>query len=145
MSYVENFWSKVEKTDSCWNWIGSISKSGYGKFTLNQKPSYAHRASYELIKGKIPDGLQIDHLCRNRKCVNPEHLEVVTQQENKKRGLAGFITGLKQRAKTHCPQGHEYSKENTYFSKHKKGNKRHCRICKQISYHTRKLKMEIIN
>jgi len=128
LSIEERFWDKVDKTDTCWIWIGSISKSGYGKFTLNQKPSYAHRVSYELIKEKIPQGLQIDHLCRNRKCVNPDHLEAVTHKENIGRGLVGFLTGLKQRAKTHCPQGHEYTKENTYVYP---DGRRDCKICRK--------------
>ena len=70
------FWSKVRKTEGCWIWNGAIQNSGYGCFWVNGVSLKAHRLSYELEKGKIPDGLVIDHLCRNRRCVNPRHLEV---------------------------------------------------------------------
>lgn len=123
--YVERFWSKVDKTNSCWEWT-AYTRNGYGQFRLNKKTKFAHRIAYELIKGKIPIGLVIDHLCRNTSCVNPEHLEAVPQKENVKRGLTGKNRGLQQKSKTHCPQGHEYSKENTYVWKNE-GRK--CRIC----------------
>lgn len=71
----------------------------------------------------------INHICRNRKCVNPKHLEIVTNQENCQKGLSGFLTGLRQRAKTHCPQGHKYTYHNTYVTR--KG-KRMCRTCNAI-------------
>lgn len=123
MNTQQRFWSKVEKTDSCWNWLGS-KVDGYGKFWLNGKTIRVHRLSYEMIKGKIPNGLQIDHLCRNRRCVNPDHLETVTSQENT---LRGDTIIRKNKEKTHCPQGHEYTKENTIIDKDKNG--RECRIC----------------
>jgi len=139
----ERFWSKVDKTSTCWNWVSNISYNGYGTFYYNKKLQYSHRLSYESIKGKIPKGLQIDHLCRNRKCVNPDHLEVVTQKENCRRGLAG----INQTTKTHCPQGHEYSEENTYIAPRKnRSPDRHCRICTQIRKHqfNQRKKMELV-
>jgi hypothetical protein len=83
----ERFVEKVEKTDTCWNWTGSTDR-GYGKIGLRRgvAPLYAHRVSYEFHVGPIPAGLQLDHLCRNRSCVNPAHLEPVTQRENLARG-----------------------------------------------------------
>ena len=119
---MDRFWSKAEKTDGCWLWTAATQKGGYGRFRLNGRLECAHRVSYELTKGDIPEGLQIDHLCRNASCVNPDHLEAVSQQENIKRGEAGLY--LKER--THCPSGHEYSSENTYVDP--KGH-RFCRKC----------------
>lgn len=96
----------------------------------------SHRFSYELLKDKIPKGLQIDHLCRNRKCVNSDHLETVTQRENSRRGNVGLF----QRNITHCPQGHEYDEKNTVIVICKNGNyKRRCRTCAKISYKKWKL------
>ena len=86
-----SFWSRVEFTTKCWNWIGNKNPKGYGRFYLKGIKILAHRQSYELYNGIIPEGLQIDHLCRDHSCVNPAHLEAVTQQENIKRGLAGKI------------------------------------------------------
>lgn len=125
---IKNFMSKVIQSRNCWVWTGYKLK-GYGRFGLNDKIFYAHRVSYELFIGEIPKGLQLDHLCRNTLCVNPYHLEPVTNQENCKRGLTGKKTGLYQKSKTHCPQGHEYSKENTYI---RPNGKRCCRICARI-------------
>lgn len=137
MNLNQRFWSKVKisKTNfynnaPCWEWVACKNKYGYGKFAVNSKPEYAHRLSYEDRYGKIPKGLVINHLCRNRKCVNTQHLEVVTVKENNQKGLAGFVNGLKQRAKKYCPQGHEYSNENTYVNP--KGD-RICKICKLIT------------
>lgn len=132
LSVEERFWLKVDKTDSCWNWTAFCHPTGYGYFN-NKKSTKSHRFSYELIKGKIPQGLVIDHLCRNRKCVNPEHLEAVTHKENIHRGNTGHggNTGLHQRIKTHCPQGHEYNEENTWIRP--VVGWRQCRICNVIS------------
>jgi len=115
------FWDNVDKSFECWTWKGT-TLNGYGTFYDGKKSVFAHRQSYELIKGNIPDGLQLDHLCRNRLCVNPEHLEPVTCKENINRGN----TGDNQRDKTHCPQGHPYSGENLRITSL---GYRECRIC----------------
>jgi HNH endonuclease len=122
---LDRFFNKVQKTDSCWLWTGSIEANGYGRFRAPNKVS-AHRFSYETFVGHISSGLVIDHLCRVRNCVNPEHLEAVTHLENVRRGNSG----LNQKLKTHCPQNHEYNEVNTYFAVRSNGNKsRHCRVC----------------
>lgn len=125
------FWERVNQTETCWNWIGSINRGGYGVFTFggrSGKKLYGHRASYELHKGNIPDGLEIDHLCRNRKCVNPDHLEAVTRQVNTKRGIGPSILGKINASKTHCKHGHEFTPENTII---RKTGGRRCRQCEK--------------
>lgn len=118
----------------CWEWQRKLSKEGYGRIGINYKVFLAHRVSYTIFKGSIPDGIDIDHLCRNRKCQNPDHLELVTRGENVRRGMAWKVSGMLQRAKTHCPHGHPYSEENTIIVKDKKGNYRSCRVCRSIKH-----------
>lgn len=121
----ERFMAKVEKTDTCWNWKAYVAPSGYGQFA----GGLAHRYAYTQFVGPIPTGLQIDHLCRVKTCVNPEHLEAVTQQENMRRGDG---IDARNRAVTHCPLGHPYSGENTRISKSRNGLQRQCRACARI-------------
>lgn len=111
----------------CWIWIAAMS-DGYGHFMVNGKLIKAHRYAYEQKHGPIPEGLQIDHLCRVRCCVNPAHLEAVTQQENMERGKK--YSNNHSRDKTHCPQGHPYSGDNLYIMPN---GGRQCRICKNQS------------
>jgi hypothetical protein len=113
--------------NGCWIWWGRCTEDGYGMFGTPYKR--AHRVAYEIFKGAIPDGLQIDHLCRVRRCVNPEHLEAVTSKENTLRGET--ITGLNAQ-KTHCPQGHPLEGDNLYLY----NGKRSCKECRRN--HTRK-------
>lgn len=110
------FWFHVEKGEGCWSWRGSVQSEGYGKFRLNGRQVYAHRLSYELHKGPIPDGLTIDHLCRVRRCVNPDHLEAVTHLENVRRGAVAN--------RPTCPNGHPYD----HMTDH--GRTRDCRRCR---------------
>lgn len=132
MDVTGRFWTKVslppiaDQRRSCWMWTAYRNPDGYGQFRVGGRTVYAHRFAYELMVGPIPDGLQIDHLCRVRACVNPSHMEPVTPKMNTRRGETGAVRGAQQRAKTHCPQGHPYAGANLYV--HKRGD-RDCRIC----------------
>ena len=124
----ERFWRKVKKTDNCWLWLGFKNREGYGMFYLGNTTT-AHRVSYMIKHGSIPEGLHIDHLCRVRNCVNPDHLEAVTPSVNVKRGGNSI--------KTHCIHGHPLSGENLKVYE----GKRKCRTCKTINskkYYQRK-------
>lgn len=122
----ERFWTQVDKADTCWIWRGR-TRSGYGLFSWGPrgdvKSTGAHRYAYAAVKGEIPEGLVLDHLCRVPLCVNPDHLEPVTRGENVLRGIG---PSAKARDKTHCPQGHAYNKANTRYSK---DGHRACRAC----------------
>ncbi len=119
------FWGKVDKSQGCWTWLGGLFKTGYGQFWNGKKVVRAHRYSYELLKGQIPKGLQLDHLCRNILCVNPDHLEPVTNKENVLRGNG--ICGNNSR-KTHCKRGHSLTGDNLYIH----NNQRFCVTCRHI-------------
>lgn len=123
-SVGERFWARVNKTEGCWLWTGSMRTDGYGQFWDGKRNVKAHRFAYEDEGWAIPEGLELDHLCRNRACVRPEHLEAVTHLTNVRRGNSG----TRQLARTHCPRGHEYSPENTYTAPGQ--TKRGCRTCR---------------
>ena len=116
-------------TNTCWNWLGELSGSGYGRITIDSKKISAHRYFYETIIGEIPKGLELDHLCSNKKCVNPLHLEPVTRSENMKRAGA-----IRVKNRPNCPKGHEYNGKNLYINKDRKNNKmwRACRKCRAL-------------
>lgn len=125
----QRFWDKTRSEETgyatpCLTWTAFKQSNGYGKFGLDGKSQYAHRVAYTALVAPIPDGLMIDHLCRNRACVNVEHMEAVTNQINILRGETIMATNA---AKTHCPQGHEYTEGNTYISPSSGG--RTCRTC----------------
>ena len=131
----DRFLDKVqfEPNTGCWLWTGSTSRDGYGKF--HWSPSrFAHVVAFQLMNGVIPDGMELDHLCHthdlscfgggtcvHRRCVNPDHLEPVTLQENARRGFKA--------RKTHCKHGHEFTEQNTIRDD---GHRRNCRECFRI-------------
>jgi hypothetical protein len=118
---------EVGNDDECWPWIGYRDSNGYGVTKVDGKAKRAHRVVYEMRVGPIPDGLHIDHLCRNPSCVNPLHLEPVTPRENTLRGngLAALNA-----AKTACKNGHEFDDVNTY---HRPTGGRACRKCRRAA------------
>lgn len=123
---VQRFWSKVYKTDGCWLWLGYVQPNGYAQFRVGKKRQYVHRVAYELVKGSIPDGLQIDHLCAVRKCVNPDHLEAVTPLVNNLRCGCYESAAKIKRAATTCHKGHTFTPDNTMLNE--KGH-RSCKTC----------------
>lgn len=131
----EKLFSYIEKTDTCWIWNGPIGTGGYGMFSTAHHRGYsirAHRAAYQILVGDIPEGLVIDHLCRVRHCVNPEHLQAVTFNENAKRRSIAY---------THCKHGHEYDENNT----HVYNGKKYCRMCHKIREKKRRLEKKNSN
>jgi len=125
----------IDQASGCWNWTKHLDKDGYGILKVNGRDTKAHRFSYEHYVGPISEGLVIDHLCRNRKCVNPNHLEPVTPRTNVLRGKT--ITA-KNKAKTHCIRGHEFSGANLSF---RAGGRRKCLACQR--HHNRKQKGDL--
>jgi hypothetical protein len=121
--------AKIDRVESgCWEWTGAVNANGYGIVAVHRKTEGAHRVVYEILAGSIPAGLHIDHLCRNRRCVNPAHLEPVTQAENNRRAM-----------RTHCLRGHEFTPENTYRPpRTSRAPERFCRQCQRDKYQARK-------
>ena len=141
-SFEERLWRGVDKNGpisdyrpdlgSCWIWKGRLKTTGYGRvWTEGRRSVPAHVAIYKLLVGPIPDGLFLDHLCRVRACVNPDHLEPVTNRENLLRGNTFVARNV---AVTHCPQGHPYAGDNLYV---RPNGKRHCRACHKAEQHER--------
>lgn len=133
MAPAERFWLKVDKTPTCWLWTGYLEKNGYAYFSYgpssDKTRAAAHRFSYEMVNGPIPDSLQIDHLCRVRRCVNPTHLEAVTARENLMRGIG--VAAINSQ-KTHCIRGHAFTVENT-GPNGRDGQGRTCKECRRIN------------
>ena len=138
MTPDELFWAKVDSNGSCWTWTACLSAEGYGMFRLKRRTRLAHRLAYEWLVGPIPLGLQLDHLCRNRACVNPDHLEPVTPKVNTQRSDAGKARGLQQRSLTHCLRGHPFNDLNTYKTPDGRRNCRTCRALATARYHARR-------
>jgi hypothetical protein len=119
------WWSKVIPTEGCWHWIGYLSSRGYGRAWFERKQVAAHRAALKLLRGvDVPSGMEVDHLCRNRSCVNPDHLEVVDRRTNILRGLGACAANSR---KTHCPRGHALSPDNLVPNL----RYRACAVCKK--------------
>jgi hypothetical protein len=134
---AERLWEKIDATGICWEWTAFKNPGGYGMFGVGGGARLAHRVVWELLVGSIPEGLGLDHLCRVRHCVNPDHLEPVTTQINVLRGIGPAAVHA---AKTHCSAGHELNEANTYHPPRKK-HCRACRICRRIYNRRRKAKM----
>ena len=129
----QRIWSKVQVTDGCWEWLGSHQAGGYAQCGIGSQRAgtrsmgVVHRAVYQMVVGPIPSGLSLDHLCRNRGCVNPFHLEPIPIKVNILRGNGW---GGRHKRKTHCPAGHPYTGSNLYtlYTGSRDGH-RFCRTC----------------
>jgi len=122
----QRFWDKIVKSTGCWIWEGSLDQDGYGRFMLDGRNRRAHVLTWEAEYGPVPDGKQLDHLCRVRRCVRPSHLEPVTRRENILRGEGQSAVNAR---KTHCIHGHALTPGNLVLSNLRQG-KRRCRTCK---------------
>ena len=117
----ERFSQKISADGACWIWTAKKNDEGYGHVRYEGRTRLTHRVTYELLVGPVPDGLVLDHLCNTPPCVNPAHLEPVTQAENVRRAAPA--------QKTACANGHPYTPENTYLRPEKGGGRRDCRTC----------------
>lgn len=152
---IRRFFEQIaELPDGCWMWTGATCSLGYGRFSVHGISNPAHRYSYQLLIGDVPPGLEMDHLCRMRECVNPFHVEPVTHAENMrrsslayKRDPESFRHHLWDRShvrrpgngvplRTHCSRGHEFSAANTYILK----GSRYCRACNCLRSRAARLK-----
>lgn len=125
---IDTFMDKIIPIpeSGCWAWLGPVNNDGYGALYSNRKTHMAHRFFYEQIKGNIPKNMVLDHKCRVRSCVNPDHLEPVTLKENVRRGKRGIIL------QTHCKRGHELNKDTVWIAKrlsNVSGIERICKLC----------------
>lgn len=148
-SIEERLWRYIqpEPNSGCWLWDGALSGVGYGVLNVGQAESgggrskirYAHVLSYEIHKGVVPEGLELDHICRTRSCCNPDHVEPVTHAENLRRGFHPKGAEHPLGAKTHCPEGHVYDDSNTYTHTNKNGKtSRYCKKCTYARKHKRR-------
>lgn len=129
---IARFWAKVDRTASgCWEWMAFRKPSGYGQYSAGKRRLAAHRVAYILTVGHPPADLDLDHLCRNRGCVNPDHLEPVTRRENLRRGIGHG-------SETHCPQDHPYTEDNIYRERDGSRKCRTCVLSRMADYHARK-------
>lgn len=131
LTRFEKFISKDQST-GCWNWDGCLNQKGYDMFNINNHAYMSHRVAYTKFKNKIAAGKVLDHKCRNRKCVNPDHLREVSPKINALENSLGASAINNNR--THCKKGHEFTKENTRITlvKTGKGVMRQCRACAKV-------------
>lgn len=120
---MARFIDKVVIDDEHWRWEGSLHAEGYGHFRFEGRTQEAHRAAYTLFRGPVPEGMVIDHMCRTRDCVQPAHLEPVTDAENRRRGESPHARNAR---KTTCDSGHPFNEANTYLAP---TGRRSCRPC----------------
>lgn len=127
-SLIERLDEKIDKSGDCWIWTGWKNDKGYGNIVIDGRRRRTHIVSYELHVGDVPTGLELDHLCRNRACVKPEHLEAVTHQVNIARGM--ILKRL-----DYCQRGHKLDDANSYYwvNKNTGNHERQCRICKSVA------------
>lgn len=144
MPTIERVWASISEDGAgCWNWTRDMRSNGYGQITIAGRSQNAHRAVYELLVEPVPTGMHLDHLCRNRRCVKPEHMEVVTPRENAVRGYYG--------QKQFCVQGHPYKGDNLYVSYRKETGypKRGCKTCRRAavrkSHHKSKSLQQVLS
>ena len=136
MTPTQRWWACVDRgAPGCWRWLGAPNKSGYGAMKIAGRTILAHRFGYELLVGDIPAGLGLDHLCRNRRCVNPGHLEAVDDRTNILRGVSVVATHA---TKTVCPNGHRYD----YVERGPYGLRRRCRRCRNAADRQRQWRAE---
>lgn len=122
----EVFWSRVVKTENCWEYAYDVTVGGYGRFWDGRRRWYAHVVSYFLLVGESPEGTELDHTCSNKVCVNPAHLDPVTHAVNVKRGNSGILN----RERTECVHGHPFDAANTYLYTYNGNQHRACKTCK---------------
>lgn len=144
------FWAKVDKNGPvsvrrpelgrCWLWAAGVSRFGYGHFHIGSATHRAHRIAYQLLLGDIPEGKELDHLCRVRHCVNPAHLEAVTRSENLLRGVGPAATRERNSKKSHCKRGHLFNERNTRLTPR---GLRRCRTCEVREYPCRRSKRNV--
>lgn len=132
---ADRFWPKVSKTGArgCWIWIASLTAKGYGQINSGPRGGtmlLAHIVAYNLLVGPVPEGLELDHKCRNTACVNPAHLEPVAHAVNVQRGIAGEVNAARQRARTDCVNGHPLSGGNLYA---RADGTRECKTCRRAA------------
>ena len=129
----ELFLSKViiDENTNCWNWVAHCHPNGYGQFHIERYPYYAHRVSFVLYKGPLEstDTRVVDHICKNTRCVNPDHLDLITQSENVKRGKNRLVAQMRAASKVHCKYGHAYTVANTWIRIKGSSKYRQCREC----------------
>lgn len=123
---TDRFWDKVDTTGVCWEWTRALTDDGYGKFWIG-RVWRAHLVAWILLVGPLPEGLLADHQCRNRRCVNPDHIEWVPQLVNDLRGSSFAAANAR---KTHCPARHLYDAENTRWRTRTDGKSKY-RVCRQ--------------